>query len=93
MAASQSEPIRAKRLPPCGRGAAGPCRSDRRRHHPTSSAKLHAVIKRASSLDEEATDELVAKATEVEQKSIDLYHFTSLLNRSLDEAGRAASSK
>ena len=51
--------------------------------------KLHAVIKRHFVLDDAATDELIAKATEAEAESVDLYHFTSLLNRSLDEPGRA----
>lgn len=51
-------------------------------------AKLHAVIKRRFDLDEATTDELLAEATEAEQEAIDLYHFTSLLNRSLDEGGR-----
>jgi uncharacterized tellurite resistance protein B-like protein len=51
-------------------------------------AKLHAVIKRQFDLDEATTDELVAEATEAEHDAIDLYHFTSLINRSLDEAGR-----
>ena len=32
---------------------------------------------------------MVAKATEAEQKSIDLYQFTARLNRSLDAGGRA----
>jgi uncharacterized tellurite resistance protein B-like protein len=50
--------------------------------------KLHAVIKRQFGLDEATTDELVAEATAAEQESIDLYHFTSLINRSLDEDGR-----
>jgi len=50
--------------------------------------QLHAVIKRQFGLDEATTDELVAEATEAEHEAIDLYHFTSLLNRSLDEAGR-----
>jgi uncharacterized tellurite resistance protein B-like protein len=50
--------------------------------------RLHAVIKRWFDLDEAATDELVRKATEVEEKSIDLYHFTRLLGRTLDEDGR-----
>ena len=36
-------------------------------------AKLHAVIKQRFSLDDAATDELVAEATEAEQKSVDLY--------------------
>ena len=51
-------------------------------------AKLHAVIKRQFGLDETTTDELVAEATEVEHDAIDLYHFTSLINRSLEEDGR-----
>ena len=51
--------------------------------------KVHAVIKQRFNLDDAATDELVAEATEAEQKAIDLYHFTARLNRSLDEAGRA----
>ena len=51
--------------------------------------KLHAVIKQRFELDDAATDELIAEATEAEQQAIDLYHFTARLNRSLDEAGRA----
>jgi uncharacterized tellurite resistance protein B-like protein len=50
--------------------------------------KLHAVIKRQFGLDEETTDELVAEATEAEHEAIDLYHFTRLINRSLEEDGR-----
>jgi len=50
--------------------------------------KLHAVIKRRFELDEAATDELVAEATAAEHDAVDLFHFTSLINRSLDEAGR-----
>lgn len=51
--------------------------------------KVRAVIKQHFNLDDAATDELVAEATEVEQKSIDLYQFTARLNRSLDEPARA----
>jgi uncharacterized tellurite resistance protein B-like protein len=50
--------------------------------------KLHAVIKRQFGLDDATTDELVAEATEAEQEAIDLYHFTSVINRALDEGGR-----
>ena len=39
-------------------------------------------------LDEAAAHELVTAATEAEQQAVDLYRFTSLLNRSLDENGR-----
>jgi uncharacterized tellurite resistance protein B-like protein len=51
-------------------------------------AKLRAVIKRRFALDDATTDELVAEATEAEHEAVDLYHFTSLLMRSLDEDGR-----
>jgi uncharacterized tellurite resistance protein B-like protein len=50
--------------------------------------KLHAIIKRRFALDDALTDELVAEATQAEHEAIDLYHFTSLLMRSLDEDGR-----
>ena len=50
---------------------------------------LHRVIKQRFALDDHAAAELIAKATEAEQESVDLYHFTRLLNRSLDEPGRA----
>ena len=49
---------------------------------------LHAILKRCFSLDDAATDTLIAEATQAEQEAIDLYHFTSRLNRSLDDAGR-----
>jgi len=51
--------------------------------------KLHAVIKQRFELDDASTDELVDKATEAEHEAVDLYHFTSLLNRALNEGGRA----
>jgi uncharacterized tellurite resistance protein B-like protein len=50
--------------------------------------KLHAVIRRRFGLDDAETDELVAEATVAEHEAIDLYHFTSLINRALDEDGR-----
>jgi uncharacterized tellurite resistance protein B-like protein len=50
--------------------------------------KLHAVIRQRFDLDEAETDALVAEATAAEHAAIDLYHFTSLINRSLDENGR-----
>jgi uncharacterized tellurite resistance protein B-like protein len=51
--------------------------------------RLRAVIKQSFGLDDETTNELITKATAAEQESVDLYHFTRLLNRSLDESGRA----
>ena len=51
--------------------------------------KLHALVKRRFDLDDGVADELIDKATVAEQEAVDLYHFTSLLNRTLDEEGRA----
>jgi uncharacterized tellurite resistance protein B-like protein len=50
--------------------------------------ELHAVVKRQFDLDEATTDKLVAEAIQAEHQAVDLYHFTSLINRSLDERGR-----
>jgi len=50
--------------------------------------KLRVLIKQQFELDEATTDELVSEATEAENESIDLYHFTSVINRSLNEDGR-----
>ncbi len=51
--------------------------------------KLHGIVKRRFGLDDGAADELIDKATVAEHEAVDLYHFTSLLNRTLDEDGRA----
>jgi uncharacterized tellurite resistance protein B-like protein len=50
--------------------------------------KLHALLKGRFNLDDTATDELVSAASAAEREAVDLYHFTSLINRSLDEDGR-----
>jgi uncharacterized tellurite resistance protein B-like protein len=50
--------------------------------------KLRAVLKSRFSLDDPATDELIDVSTLAENEAVDLYRFTSLLNRSLDEPGR-----
>jgi len=50
--------------------------------------RLHAVLMQRFALDSEAADQLVREATEVEHDAVDLYGFTSLINRSLDEEGR-----
>ena len=52
-------------------------------------AKLHDLVKSRFNLDDADADELLAEATAAEQQSIDLYRFTSQINRSLDEKGRA----
>ncbi len=51
--------------------------------------KLRLLIRLRFGLDDAQTDELVERATEAEHEAVDLYHFTSLLNRALDEKGRA----
>jgi uncharacterized tellurite resistance protein B-like protein len=50
--------------------------------------RLHAVVMQRFALDAAAADELIREATEVEHDAVDLYGFTSLINRSLDEEGR-----
>ena len=50
--------------------------------------QLHVVLRRQFGLDEATTDKLVAQATEAENEAVDLYRFTSLINRSLDANGR-----
>jgi uncharacterized tellurite resistance protein B-like protein len=49
---------------------------------------LRELLKARFGLDDAATDELIEAATRAEHEAIDLYHFTSLINRSLDEGGR-----
>jgi uncharacterized tellurite resistance protein B-like protein len=55
---------------------------------PAERDKLHAVLKSHFGLDNDAAAELIDMGTLAEHEAVDLYHFTSLLNRSLDEAGR-----
>ena len=50
--------------------------------------RLRAVLKARFALDDAATDELIDAATLAENEAVDLYHFTSLINRALDEPGR-----
>jgi uncharacterized tellurite resistance protein B-like protein len=50
--------------------------------------RLHGLLRARFELSDNETDELLTKAAEAESEAIDLYHFTSLLNRSLDDNGR-----
>jgi uncharacterized tellurite resistance protein B-like protein len=50
--------------------------------------KLQGMLMLRFGLDETAAHDLMNAATEAEHQAVDLYHFTSLLNRTLDEAGR-----
>jgi uncharacterized tellurite resistance protein B-like protein len=53
-----------------------------------SRATLHDLLKRRFSLDDAATEELIGAAAVADRDAIDLYHFTSLINRTLDDDGR-----
>jgi uncharacterized tellurite resistance protein B-like protein len=50
--------------------------------------KLHSLIESHFKLDRGTADRLIASATQVEGEAVDLYHFTSVIMRSLDEEGR-----
>ncbi|QIO30610.1 TerB family tellurite resistance protein [Bradyrhizobium sp. 1(2017)] len=50
--------------------------------------KLHGLIESHFGLDRGTADRLIADATQVEGEAVDLYHFTSVIMRSLDEDGR-----
>jgi uncharacterized tellurite resistance protein B-like protein len=50
--------------------------------------KLHGLIESSFGLDLGTADRLIASATLVEGEAVDLYHFTSVIMRSVNEAGR-----
>ena len=50
--------------------------------------KLHSLIESHFGLDRGTADRLIADATQVEGEAVDLYHFTSVIMRWLDEEGR-----
>jgi uncharacterized tellurite resistance protein B-like protein len=50
--------------------------------------KLHGLIESRFGLDPGTADKLIASATKVEGDAVDLYHFTSVIMRQVDEAGR-----
>jgi uncharacterized tellurite resistance protein B-like protein len=54
----------------------------------TEQRKLHSLIESHFGLDRGTADRLIADATQVEGEAVDLYHFTSVIMRSLDEDGR-----
>ena len=51
-------------------------------------AKLHSLIETRFGLDPGTADRLIAAATLVEGEAVDLYHFTSVIMRAVDESGR-----
>lgn len=52
-------------------------------------ARLHDLIKQRFKLDDAAADKLLVRAEEADDKAIDLYQFTTRLNRALDDKQRA----
>jgi uncharacterized tellurite resistance protein B-like protein len=50
--------------------------------------KLHSLIETRFGLDPGTADRLIASATRVEGEAVDLYHFTSVIMRSVNEEGR-----
>ena len=50
--------------------------------------KLHGLIESRFGLDPGTADHLIASATLVEGEAVDLYHFTSVIMRSVNEEGR-----
>jgi uncharacterized tellurite resistance protein B-like protein len=55
---------------------------------PSERNRLVGIIMVRFGLDETAAHELVTAATQAEQEAVDLYRFTRLLDRSLDDPGR-----
>ena len=53
-----------------------------------SRTKLNALLKSRFELTDTLTEELIGAAVAADHEAIDFYHFTSLLMRTLDEAGR-----
>jgi uncharacterized tellurite resistance protein B-like protein len=49
---------------------------------------LRGLLQSRFALTDPETEELIDAATAADREAVDLYHFTSLLNRSLDEEGR-----
>ena len=55
---------------------------------PQETSKLRSIISDRFSLDAAQTSRLIAEARVVDHEAVDLYHFTSVLNRALDHEGR-----
>jgi uncharacterized tellurite resistance protein B-like protein len=50
--------------------------------------KLHSLLESYFGLDPGKADQLIAAATRVEGEAVDLYHFTSVIMRQVDDEGR-----
>jgi uncharacterized tellurite resistance protein B-like protein len=56
--------------------------------HSEETAKLRALIAERFGLDSSQTSRLIAEARAVDREAVDLFHFTNVLNRTLDHDGR-----
>ena len=54
----------------------------------TAREKLHAILKGPYGLSDSATEELIEAAIAADRDAVDFYHFTSSINRVLDDDGR-----
>jgi uncharacterized tellurite resistance protein B-like protein len=54
----------------------------------TERRKLHGLLESSFGLDPGTADQLIASATRAEGEAVDLYHFTSVISRSVNEEGR-----
>src|ERR1700736_5244375 len=50
--------------------------------------KLHSLIESRFGLDRGTADQMIASATLIEGEAVDLYHFSSVIMREVDEKGR-----
>jgi uncharacterized tellurite resistance protein B-like protein len=56
--------------------------------HIAAIARVQKLVEERFKLSHAQARELIAHATESEREAVDLYHFTSVLKRALDEEGR-----
>ena len=55
---------------------------------PAERTRLREIIEQRFGLDAAATTRLIEKAEESDREAVDFFHFTNVLKRSLDDAGR-----
>ena len=55
---------------------------------PQERETLRKILKARFELDDEGADQLIEAAIRADSEAVDLYHFTSQLNRALDDDGR-----
>ncbi len=54
----------------------------------TQRARLREILKTNFALDDARTERLIAAAEAAERESVDFFHFTNVIMRTLDESGR-----